>query len=125
MSPEEVTAGEAIVTLLMFPFLVLVAWGQSTGWTWCTTNRSTNERIKFTNLAKLHDSPEAALEELKAQNPVKRSYMVYRANAIRDLAGKKNVLKAAETSGEENKDVEMKNLGDEDPAFKVKQNNAP
>merc|ERR1719233_1173898 len=118
MTPEVVTAGEATVTLLMFPALVLIAWGQDTGWSFCQKRSNFTKRIKFGNIAKLHDSPEAALAELKAQNPVKRSYMVYRASAIREVSGKRNVLKAhtplatdekVEMQAVENHDIEEKN----------------
>jgi len=120
MTPEVVTAGEATVTLLMFPALVLIAWGQDTGWSFCKKRSSFTKRIKFGNIAKLHDSPEAALEELKAQNPVKRSYMVYRASAIREVSGKRNVLKAPPPLATDEK-VEMQAVGDHD----IEQKNQP
>merc|ERR1712061_194557 len=71
-------------------------------------------------------SPEDALEELKNQIPVKRSYMVYRANAIREVAGKKNVLKNISVPVETvEKDVEMTNVSDDTPDYKIKENDGP
>jgi len=123
-----VTAAEATLTLLMFPALVLLAWGQDTNWSCCrdTTPDKPNERIKFENLARLHSSPEDALEELKNQIPVKRSYMVYRANAIREVAGKKNVLQSTSAQAEtDNKDIELRNVTDGVAEHKVEDNHSP
>jgi len=93
ITPEVVSAAEATLTLLMFPALVLIAFGQDTGWScFKKQNRNVN-RIKFHKAATDHDNPEDAIEALKKQQPIKQSYLVFRANAIREVSGKKSVLR--------------------------------
>jgi len=124
-SPEEVTPVEATFTFLMFPALVVVAFCQDTGWS-CFKNKKTNkrkvERVKFKAVASGNVSPEEAVEELKSKTPIKKSYMVFRASAIREFSGKKSVFKNPET--EEDKAVELQSTVFKRPGA-LKERDAP
>jgi len=102
-SPQEVTPVEATFTFLMFPALVGIAFGQDTGWTCCNRMKSKRnvERVKFKAAARGNVSVEDAVEELKVKTPIKKSYMVFRANAIREVSGKKSVFKKPEFEPDE------------------------
>jgi len=112
-SPQRVTIEEAILTFLMFPALVLIAWGQDTGWGCCSERISPVRRIKFSNF--VHMDTLKGFRSLQKDNPIKKSYLVYRANAIRGVSGKKNKLKESKALNVPmEEDIEMKNANDVD-----------
>jgi len=111
-TPDQVTLTEALITFAFFPVLVGVAYGQDTKWK-CCGNKSTgpNERIKLINA--IHDNPDAKDSDIIHKlPPPKRSYMVYRVNAMRHINGKKPVINETHANGTEG-DVEMTEYPDD------------
>merc|ERR1719285_262238 len=110
-TPQGVTVEEAIATFLMFPALVLIAWGQDTGWGCCGERVAPVKRIKFSSFT--HMDTLRGFRSLQKNNPLKKSYLVYRANAIRGGTGKKNKLKESKIlNAAAKEDIEMKNAND-------------
>merc|ERR1719336_2920044 len=118
-TPNRVTLTEAIITFIQFPILVAVSYGQDTNWGCCSKRggeQKHNERYDLMSVIKSSKDTEEAdvIKNLKSTlPPPKRSYMVYRVNAMRAASGKKKVIHDEATEGDEmDKDVAGDTMGE-------------